>query len=286
MSQNWFGESERTFATLILGMSNPLGLVLGQLITPIIVTDPSRIPLLNLIWFLPALPGFILTVCGVRSSLPPSPPSPSAAAAKLTKRRPFLGTIRQLITNVPFLIIFMFLGGAMGYISTLQTKLEQMLCSRGYSDTLAGVSAALIIIAGFVASFPIGYISMRSGKMILISKLACIPAVLVLGFSVWMFLQPFYNSWIIVTCVFLGVFSLGIYPVMLELSVECTYPLDESVVTGLCYLSSAVQGSILMFTENLFNSELNTEEEKMIQTCSSHHHLESVKKILRFKIVI
>ena len=27
----------------------------------------------------------------------------------------------------------------MGYISTLQTKLEQMLCSRGYSDTLAGM---------------------------------------------------------------------------------------------------------------------------------------------------
>ena len=35
----------------------------------------------------------------------------------------------------------------MGYMMTLQTKLEQILCSRGYSDTLAGLSAALIIIA-------------------------------------------------------------------------------------------------------------------------------------------
>ena len=241
VSQNWFGESERTMATLILGMSNPLGLVLGQLITPQIITQPSQLPLLNLIWFLPALPGFLLTVFGVKSSLPPTPPSPSAAAAKTVKRKPFLGTIMQLVTNVPFLIIFMFLGGAMGYISTLQTKLEQMLCSRGYSDTLAGVSAALIIISGFVASFPIGYASIKSGKMILISKIACIPAVLILGVSVWMFLQPFQDGWIVVTCVFLGVFSLGIYPVMLELSVECTYPLDESVVTGLCYLSSAIQ---------------------------------------------
>ena len=86
-----------------------------------------------------------------------------------------------------------------------------------------------------------------------------------------MFLQPFMNSWVIVTCILLGVFSLGIYPIMLELSVECTYPLDESVVTGLCYLSSAIQGSVLMFTENLFNSHLETEEELSIQTCSSHH---------------
>merc|ERR1711915_404318 len=86
-----------------------------------------------------------------------------------------------------------------------------------------------------------------------------------------MFLQPFQDSWIVVTCVFLGMFSLGIYPVMLELSVEATYPLDESVVTGLCYLSSAIQGSILMFTENFFNSPLIREEDLSIQTCSASH---------------
>merc|ERR550532_2354900 len=114
---------------------------------------------------------------------------------------------------------------------------------------------------------------MKSGKLILISKAACVPAVVVLGVSVWMFLQPFMEELMIVTCVFLGVFSLGIYPVMLELSVEATYPLDESVVTGLCYLSSAIQGSILMFTENLFNSHLQTEEEREIQTCTVRHKI-------------
>ena len=241
VSQNWFGEGERTMATLILGMSNPLGLVLGQLVTPLVITQPSQLPLLNLIWFLPAIPGFLLTVIGVKTSLPPTPPSPSAAASKTTSRRPFITTILQLARNVPFLIIFLFLGGAMGYISTLQTKLEQILCSRGYSDAIAGVSAALIIVSGFVASFPIGYASMKSGKLILISKSACVPAVVVLGLSVWMFLQPFMEELMIVTCILLGVFSLGIYPIMLELSVEATYPLDESVVTGLCYLSSAIQ---------------------------------------------
>ena len=241
VSQNWFSERERTVATLILGMSNPLGLVLGQLLTPLLVSQPSQFPLLNLVWFLPAVPGFLLTVLGVRSSLPPTPPSPSAALASTVRRPPFLGTIRQLATNKPFIIIFFFLGGAMGYISTLQTKLEQMLCSRGYSDTLAGLSAALIIIAGFIASFPIGYLSMRSGKLIPISKAACLPSVLILGVAVWMFVQPSLEVWVVLTCVLLGVFSLGIYPVMLELSVECTFPLDESVVTGLCYLSSALQ---------------------------------------------
>merc|ERR1719250_481386 len=159
----------------------------------------------------------------------------------------------------------------MGYISTLQTKLEQILCSRGYSDSLVGLAAAVIIISGFIASFPLGYLSIRSGKLILITKCACIPAILALLVSTWMMIQPSMATWVVVICGILGICSLGIYPIMLELSVECTYPLDESVVTGLCYLSSAIQGSLLMFTENFFNTPLIREEDLDIQTCSAGH---------------
>lgn len=156
----------------------------------------------------------------------------------------------------------------MGYISTLQTKLEQILCSRGYTDTLAGTAAALIIGAGFLASFPIGLLAMKTGKMILISKAACLPAIFTMVLSTWVLGQSDMEPVVLVTCAAMGFFSLGIYPVMLELSVECTYPLDESVVTGLCYLSSALQGSILMGVENMFNSPLPTQWERDKQTCS------------------
>ena len=152
-------------------------------------------------------------------------------------------------------------------MSTLQTKLEQILCSRGYSDMLAGVGAALIIFAGFLASFPIGLVSMKTGRLILISKSACLPAIAALVGSTWVLVQEEKAALVVVTCIALGVFSLGIYPVMLELSVECTFPLDESVVTGLCYLSSAIQGSVLMIAENFFDMPLNEREEN-VQTCN------------------
>ena len=45
---------------------------------------------------------------------------------------------------------------------------------------------------------------------------------------------------------------------------------SESLASLLGYLSSALQGSVLMFTENLFNTSLATEEERNTQTCSSH----------------
>ena len=70
---------------------------------------------------------------------------------------------------------------------------------------------------------------------------ACLPATAALVVSTWLLLQPSIPTWVVVICGILGVCSLGIYPIMLELSVECTFPLDESVVTGLCYLSSAIQ---------------------------------------------
>ena len=46
----------------------------------------------------------------------------------------------------------------------------QILCSRGYSDQLAGLSAAAIIVAGFLASFPIGYLAVNTGKLISVAK--------------------------------------------------------------------------------------------------------------------
>ena len=116
-----------------------------------------------------------------------------------------------------------------------------MLCSRGYTDWWAGLSGAGIIVAGFLASFPIGLLAANTGRLVTVAKCACVPAAGLLGAMCWVLVQPGIGEWVLACCILLGVASLGIYPVMLELSVECTYPLDESVVTGLCYLSSALQ---------------------------------------------
>ena len=77
----------------------------------------------------------------VTSNVPPTPPSPSAALAmqqKSSRRSEYWPTIKKFFSNWPFIIIFLFVGGAMGYISTISTKIEQILCSSGYSDQLAG----------------------------------------------------------------------------------------------------------------------------------------------------
>jgi len=81
--------------------------------------------------------------------------------------------------------MFLFVGGAMGYISTISTKIEQIMCARGYSDQvkedfflaiaydnkrsyfqLSGLSGSLILLVGFLASFPIGIIGYKTGKQV------------------------------------------------------------------------------------------------------------------------
>ena len=54
----------------------------------------------------------------------------------------YIHTLKEVFTNKAFVIIFLFLGGCMSFISCLATKMEQIMCSVGYSDELAGLCAS------------------------------------------------------------------------------------------------------------------------------------------------
>ena len=123
--------------------------------------------------------------------------------------------------------MFLFVGGAMGYVSTISTKIEQILCSVGYSDQIAGLAGSLILFMGFVASFPFGILAYKTKKSTLICKLSgfvVITSLVMLGYFMRL---PNNAAAIIASCVLLGLFALGSYPLALELIVECTYPCDQ-----------------------------------------------------------
>merc|ERR1711974_162809 len=177
---------------------------------------------------------------------------------------------KKLFSNWPFIILFMFVGGAMGYVSAISTKIEQMLCSRGYSDQIAGLSGSMILFMGFVASFPMGYISYKTKNPVKITKVCgfvVITSLILLGYFMRI---PDQSAAIIVSCILLGIFALGPYPLALELIVECTYPVDQAIGTALIFLSSALQGVVLMEFENYYGSLESatlTPKDRKVQTC-------------------
>eukprot|EP00096_Caligus_rogercresseyi_P007109 TRINITY_DN2459_c0_g1_i1.p1 TRINITY_DN2459_c0_g1~~TRINITY_DN2459_c0_g1_i1.p1 ORF type:complete len:493 (+),score=163.32 TRINITY_DN2459_c0_g1_i1:15-1493(+) len=268
ISQHWFGDSERTLATILLGMSNPMGIVLGQGLTPQFVTTPRDVPLMNTVWFIPAAIGSMITIMKVKNDYPPSPPSQSSAS-QTRHRLNYLTSVRRLITNFPFVIMFLFLGAAMGYISTISTKIEQLLCSRGYSDQLSGFSGSLVLLTGFIASFAFGFLAVKIRRIVALCKASGVVVTLFLALVCYAFLQPDRPGLIIASCVFLGAFSLGVYPLALELVVECTYPIDQALPTALIFLSSSLQGVLLMAVENFMGGALSPEEMEL-QSCTLH----------------
>jgi hypothetical protein len=46
-----------------------------------------------------------------------------------------------------------------------------------------------------------------------------------------------YTSLLLYSCAFMGIFALGVYPLALELIVECTYPVDQAIGTAFIFLS-------------------------------------------------
>ena len=50
---------------------------------------------------------------------------------------------------------------------------QQILCARGYSDQLSGMSNSLILLVGTLASFPFGVLAYKTGRMITICKVCC-----------------------------------------------------------------------------------------------------------------
>ena len=43
-------------------------------------------------------------------------------------RPAYIGTLKSVFTNRAFVIMFLFLGGCMSFISCLATKMEQIMC--------------------------------------------------------------------------------------------------------------------------------------------------------------
>ena len=122
----------------------------------------------------------------------------------------------------------------MGYVSTISTKIEQVLCSRGYSDQLAGLSGSLILFAGFLASFPFGVISYKLKKPVLLCKVSGIVVITALVLIGYFMRIPNQGPAIIASCTLLGIFAIGSYPIALELLVECTYPVDQVSFKAFC----------------------------------------------------
>uniref|UniRef100_A0A3B4BAA2 Uncharacterized protein n=1 Tax=Periophthalmus magnuspinnatus TaxID=409849 RepID=A0A3B4BAA2_9GOBI len=220
-----------------------LGQAISALAQPLIIFTPTKLAAL---WFpvhqrttanmlasmceYPISPDIcLLATVGVRSSVPPTSPSPSAQSSP----EPFL---QGLKLNRAYLVLMLCLGSGIASFTCFSSLLDQILCVQGYSNEFAGLCGALFIIWGIVGAGLLGVYVDRTKKFIEVTKInlslssvACAVA-----------LMPGQQAAVAVVCSLFGFFGFSVYPVAMELSVECSYPVGEATSAGLIFASGWV----------------------------------------------
>lgn len=259
---SWFPDTQRALATTVGIMSNPLGVLMANLISPQMVQAPEHVPFLNAFTFIPAFVAMILATFGVTSSEPAMPPTYSASQEQMD----FLPGLKSCMTNKHYLILLLVMGGGIGMFNCLYTVMQQLLCPSGYTNFFSGLCAALMIIGGVFGATGSGIFVDRTKRYEETMKVAMGLAVLIgLGF-LQMTLHSNWSYLIATTCFFFGVLGLATYPVGLEMSAECTFPVSEATSTGLIVLSGQVQSVIYVAIMSIFSRPLEEEREK-VQVC-------------------
>ena len=77
----------------------------------------------------------------------------------------------EVITNGPYMILFVTIGGAVGFFNAFSTLLSQLMCSRGYDNVFSGLCGSLLLGPGFIGSIITGVLVEKYGRMVEISKL-------------------------------------------------------------------------------------------------------------------
>ncbi|KAF7246764.1 hypothetical protein EG68_08990 [Paragonimus skrjabini miyazakii] len=250
LALDWFPDGQRTIANTIGSLGNSMGVLLGSALAPVFVRQPADISTFNYISLGLVILGLILTAVVVREDKPKSPPSAAAAVlnqihskeTRFLKARLllFLQNVCQPLACLGFWLLMCSFGCGLAYFTALSTLFEQILCTKGYSNQYAGLCGALLICAGMVASGFSAWFADRTGLLVEAVKVCYILSALgVVGFSVVLYF-PHQSVSILLFVSWLGAFGFAQYSLALELAAEATFPVPESITTGLLIIFSQV----------------------------------------------
>lgn len=223
-------------------MSNPLGLLVANLLSPALVKKEEDIPVMLGIYTIPAGLAFLLATACLWES---APPTPSAGAAHSTSEK-FLDGLKLLARNKAYIILAVCFGGGIGIFSSFSALLEQVLCVNGYSDEFAGLCGALFIVFGVLGALALGLYVDRTKHFTGAIKIGlCLTSLVCVAFALVSQLQG-QTVALAAICSLFGFFGFAVAPVAMELAVECSFPVGEGAAAGLLFVLGQAEGVLIM----------------------------------------
>ncbi|XP_064629895.1 solute carrier family 49 member A3-like [Lineus longissimus] len=264
----WFEENHRATANMIASMSNPLGILLANILSPVIVNSKADFPLMLEIYTAPAILTTLMATFGIWSALPPTPPTASAAE----QHESFFEGLRDILRNKAYWVLFFAFGTGVALFNTLSSLLEQVFCARGYSDDFAGICGALLIGCGVIGAGVAGVIVDKTKKFEEVAKLCYVMAALSLIFFTLISMHRDQPALVALSLALFGFFGFALYPVCLELGVECTFPVAEGTSAGFLMISGQIIGVVFIMIMQVIAQPLSAEN-MPYQVCTGNQTL-------------
>jgi FLVCR family MFS transporter 7 len=265
-ANSWFAEDQRAIANALCLGSGTLGMLVGALISPAIIgTHTWHLSGMGLLHVICCVSAFIpaIMACFILRSTPNQPPSFSAIISETQTEESdtnnqletggnnfskhfkiYLRHVEKLFKSNDFIILLVCFGLGLGLFNALSTLIQQIVCTRGYTDNDAGYFGACIIVAGIIGSLIAGAVVDKTKKFEETAKLCFVAATISnLAFCLFQLKDndnaAFYYLSLFSIGLF-GLFGLPLLPVCMEMCVECVFPVPEATATGLLFTAGKI----------------------------------------------
>jgi len=247
VAANWFPDTQRTIATTIASTSAPIGVAIGFLLSPAFVSVPSDIPMMLV------YEAIIVTLLSVHvlyllSDRPPTPPS---ACSFQPIPENYIKEIKKVSASKNFWLLCIVFCFSFGTFNAMATIIDQLLSPYGYSSSDSGDIGALVVVMGLigcgVASVIVDKTRMYKSCIILCLLIATVSIVL---FTIY--LGPKSFSMIATWTSFIGFSMTPILPIVLELGVEISFPVQEATPSGILLIFGQLIAIIMTLVAGVF----------------------------------
>nr|XP_027197403.1 uncharacterized MFS-type transporter C09D4.1-like [Dermatophagoides pteronyssinus] len=280
LAAQWFPSNEVTRATAFGVFGNQVGIALGFLIPPLLMPELNSTSneenlsseLINhiehgfhyLVWGLSIITTVIfLLILIFFKNRPEQPPSKAQALIRFMEhsdsKQSYFESIKQLIKNRNFVLLFINYGLITGVFYALSTVLSQMITRTMGPEYLveAGYMGLTITLSGITGSVVCGYLLGWSGKFRLVNLLIYIFSFAgTAAFGVAIEIR--HINLLFITCAILGFFMTGYLPIGFEFAAEVSYPQPESTSAGLLNASAQIFGIIFTYASTPIIDHFNS----------------------------
>ncbi|MCL4367835.1 MAG: MFS transporter [Actinobacteria bacterium] len=226
----WFAYEERATAVGLATVASFLGIIVGEVLTPFLV-NLYGLRGMQMIYGVAAAASAVLFLLVAREK----PPTPAGQPGE-EKRALVLDGLKQILRQKGFYSVAVAFLVAGGIFNGLSTWVEGIARPKGLSTTQAGNLAGLMLVGAIVGAVVLPLLSdrLRRRKPVLLFGLAmAVPSLAVLTFA---------TGYAVLLAAFfaVGLFMIGIAPVMYQYGAEITHPAPEGTSNGLFVLAMQV----------------------------------------------